>query len=112
MITERIIYRFNLNTPKLKLIPESIKGGREAVSRFSFRVLAGAWVLCAMVLVNSYTGIVTSALTTPRMKQPINTLEELAVSNEVKIVLRSDTAIGVQILVKPSNKDINMSCAV
>ncbi|XP_046454702.1 glutamate receptor ionotropic, kainate glr-3-like isoform X2 [Daphnia pulex] len=74
------------------------QGGREAVSRFSFRVLAGAWVLCAMVLVNSYTGIVTSALTTPKMKQPINTLEELAASKEVKIVLRSDTAIGVQIL--------------
>ncbi|EFX85981.1 hypothetical protein DAPPUDRAFT_98390 [Daphnia pulex] len=74
------------------------QGGREFSSHTSFRVLAGAWVLCAMVLVNSYTGIVTSSLTTPKLKPPMNTLEELAASNEVKIVIRSDTSTGVQIL--------------
>jgi ionotropic glutamate receptor len=54
-----------------------------------------------MVLVNSYTGIITSSLTTPKMKPQINTLEESAASKEVKIVLRSDTSTGVQILVMP-----------
>jgi ionotropic glutamate receptor len=54
-----------------------------------------------MVLVNSYTGIITSSLTTPKIKPPINTLEELAASKEVKIVIRSDTSTGVQILVMP-----------
>ncbi|XP_046454942.1 glutamate receptor 3-like [Daphnia pulex] len=74
------------------------QGGSEFSSRTSFRVLAGAWVLCAMVLVNSYTGIVTSSLTTPKMKPPINTMEDLAASQEVNIVLRSDTSTGIQIL--------------
>nr|CAH0107515.1 unnamed protein product [Daphnia galeata] len=72
--------------------------GREVYSRLSFRVLAGVWVLCAMVLVNSYTGIVTSSLTTPKMKPSIDSFEDLAASKETGIVLRSDTAMGVQIL--------------
>ena len=76
-----------------------ITGGREAYSRLSFRVLAGVWVLCAMVLVNSYTGIVTSSLTTPKMKPSIASLEELAASKEIGVVLRSDVSTGVQILV-------------
>ncbi|XP_046454961.1 glutamate [NMDA] receptor subunit 1-like isoform X1 [Daphnia pulex] len=74
------------------------QGGREAFNRFSFRVLTGVWVLCAMVLVNCYTGIVTSSLTTPKMKPTINSFEDLAASEEVGIVLRSDTTIGNQIL--------------
>ena len=74
-------------------------GGREVNSRLSFRVLAGVWVLCAMVLVNSYTGIVTSSLTTPKMKPSIDSFEDLVASKETGIVLRSDTAMGVQILV-------------
>ncbi|XP_046453943.1 ionotropic receptor 93a-like [Daphnia pulex] len=74
------------------------QGGREAFSRHSFRILAGFWVLCAMVLVNSYTGIVTSSLTTPKLKPSIESLEELAASTEIGIVVRSDTPIGAQIL--------------
>ncbi|XP_046453793.1 ionotropic receptor 93a-like [Daphnia pulex] len=74
------------------------QGGPEGNNRTSFRVLIGVWVLCAMVLVNCYTGIVTSSLTTPKLKPSINTLEDLAASNEVKIVIRSDTSTGVQIL--------------
>nr|CAH0101184.1 unnamed protein product [Daphnia galeata] len=74
------------------------QGGREVNSRLSFRVLAGVWVLCAMVLVNSYTGIVTSSLTTPKMKPSIDSFEDLVASKGTGIVLRSDTAMGVQIL--------------
>jgi hypothetical protein len=75
-------------------------GGREAFSRNSFRVLAGVWVLCATVLVNSYTGIVTSSLTTPKMNPSIESFEDLAASSEIGVVLRHDTSIGEQILVK------------
>jgi hypothetical protein len=52
-----------------------------------------------MVLVNSYTGIVTSSLTTPKLKPSINSFKDLAESKEVVLVLRSDTALGDQILV-------------
>ncbi|EFX85933.1 hypothetical protein DAPPUDRAFT_237374 [Daphnia pulex] len=74
------------------------QGGREAFDRLSFRVLTGVWVLCAMVLVNCYTGIVTSSLTTPKMKPTINSFEDLAASKDIRIVLRSDTSMGDQIL--------------
>jgi ionotropic glutamate receptor len=82
---------------KIKIL--SITGGREAFSRTSFRVLTGVWVLAAMVLVNWYTGIVTSSLKTPKMKPSIDSLEELATSKEIGVVLRSDVSTGVQILV-------------
>jgi ionotropic glutamate receptor len=75
-------------------------GCKEAFNRTSFRLLTGVWVLCAMVLVNSYTGIVTSSLTTPKMKPSIGSLEELAASKEIGVLLRHDTSIGEQILVK------------
>ncbi|XP_045036265.1 glutamate receptor ionotropic, kainate 3 isoform X2 [Daphnia magna] len=74
------------------------QGGREVFSYLSFRIMVGIWVLCATVLVNSYTGIVISSLTTPRMKPAINSFEDLAASKEVSIILRHDTAIGEQIL--------------
>lgn len=77
-------------------------GGREAFSRNSFRVLAGVWVLCATVLVNSYTGIVISSLTKPKMKPSIESFEDLAASSEIGVVLRHDTSIGEQILVNKS----------
>ncbi|XP_046657326.1 glutamate receptor ionotropic, kainate glr-3-like isoform X4 [Daphnia pulicaria] len=74
------------------------QGCQEAFSRTSFRLLTGVWVLCAMVLVNSYTGIVTSSLTTPKMKPSIGSLEELAASKDIGVLIRHDTSIGEQIL--------------
>ncbi|XP_032796243.2 glutamate [NMDA] receptor subunit 1 [Daphnia magna] len=74
------------------------QGSRESSSLYSFRILAGIWVLCAMVLVNSYTGIVISSLTTPKMKPSIELFEDLVASPDTKILLRHDTSIGEQIL--------------
>lgn len=64
----------------------------------AFRFLVGIWVLVAMVLVNCYSGSVTSYLTVPRMIPPINSFEDLAASKDVGVVLLSDTIIGQQIL--------------
>ena len=55
--------------------------------------------MCAMVLVNSYTGIVTSSLTTPKLKPSIDSLEELAASKQIAVLIRFDTSLGEQILV-------------
>ena len=52
-----------------------------------------------MVLVNSYSGIVISSLTVPKMKSSIVSLEDLAASEDVDVVLRSDVSTGEQILV-------------
>jgi len=55
--------------------------------------------LGAMVLVNSYSSIVISSLTVPKMVPPIETMEDLAASKDVEIIIRHDTLIGEQILV-------------
>ena len=67
--------------------------------RFSFRILIGFFLLGAMVLVNCYSGIVISSLTVPKMKASIDSLEDLANSQEVDVLLRSDVSTGEQILV-------------
>ncbi len=64
----------------------------------SFRILAGCWLLGALVLVNSYSSIVVSSLTLPRMKAPINSFEDLAANKEVSLLLRNDLIISKQIL--------------
>ena len=75
-------------------------GCRERIQRNAFRILAGFWLLiAAMVLVNSYSSIVTSSLTVPKMKPSIDSLEDLAASEDVDVVLRSDVSTGEQILV-------------
>jgi ionotropic glutamate receptor len=77
-----------------------LKGGGIAIARLSFRILVGAWLLIAMVLVNSYSGTVISYLTVPKMKQPINNLEDLASSEDVGLILLADTVIEQQIRVR------------
>ena len=71
-----------------------------AVGRlFSFRILVGAWLLVALVLVNSYSSTVVSYLTLPRRKPAINSLEDLAADESVGIILQTDTLVGQRILV-------------
>lgn len=48
---------------------------------------------------NSYSGIVASSLTVPKMKPAVNSLENLAGSKDVAIIIRQDFALGQQILV-------------
>ena len=66
-------------------------------SRQSFRILAGFWLLAGIVLVNSYSSIVISSLTIPKMKPAVETLDDLAVNENVGLILRLDTPIGGQI---------------
>ena len=68
--------------------------------QYSFRILVGFWLLAALVLVNSYSSIVVSSLTVPKMKPAINSFEDLAASKEVSLVLRKDIVISQQILVR------------
>lgn len=68
--------------------------------RVSFRILVGVWLLIATVLVNSYSSTVISYLTVPNMKPPINTFDDLAISEEVELVLLADNVITMQIMVR------------
>ncbi|XP_046447217.1 glutamate receptor ionotropic, kainate 2-like [Daphnia pulex] len=83
------IYVINILTNQGNMVP----GGR-----FSFRILVGVWLLIATVLVNSYSGTVISYLTVPKMKPPINTFEDLAISEDVELILLADNVITMQIM--------------
>ncbi|XP_046452808.1 glutamate receptor ionotropic, delta-2-like [Daphnia pulex] len=74
------------------------QGGSVPGSRLSFRILMGAWLLAAMVLVNSYSGTVVSYLTAPKMMPSINTLEDLAASEDVGVVLFDNSVIEQDIM--------------
>ncbi|XP_046452807.1 uncharacterized protein LOC124200581 [Daphnia pulex] len=73
-------------------------GGSVPGSRLSFRILMGAWLLAAMVLVNSYSGTVVSYLTAPKMMPSINTLDDLAASEDVGILMVDNNVMGQQIM--------------
>jgi ionotropic glutamate receptor len=73
-------------------------GGSVPGSRLSFRILMGAWLLAAMVLVNSYSGTVVSYLTAPIMMPSINTLDDLAASEDVGILMVDNNVMGQQIM--------------
>jgi ionotropic glutamate receptor len=64
----------------------------------------GAWLLAAMVLVNSYSGTVVSYLTAPKMMPSINTLEDLAASEDVGVVVFDNSVIEQDIMVLRSEK--------
>ena len=53
----------------------------------------------AVVLVYSYTGNLTSQLTTPKLKPIPNSFEELAASSDYKLAVGADTVLSEEILV-------------
>ncbi|EFX78831.1 hypothetical protein DAPPUDRAFT_104959 [Daphnia pulex] len=67
-------------------------------SRLSFRILMGAWLLAAMVLVNSYSGTVVSYLTAPKIIPSINTLKDLAASQDVGVIVLDNTVFAQDIM--------------
>lgn len=58
------------------------------INRDSFRILAAFCLLTATVLVNSYSGTLTSSLTVTKFKPAIDSLEDLA--NQEKIILTNN----------------------
>ncbi|EFX80578.1 hypothetical protein DAPPUDRAFT_318460 [Daphnia pulex] len=87
--TEYLTYMVNIMTNQ---------GHPIHVNRLPFRILIGAWVLVATVLVNSYSSTVISYLTVPKMKSPINTFEDLVASKDIKLILLADSITKKQIL--------------
>lgn len=68
-------------------------------SRGSLLLLA-VWCLMTVVLANAYAGTLFSFLSVTKLEQPINTLEELANSKEVQLLLqsRSETAKNFMVI--------------
>ena len=69
---------------------------------FALRILLGAWLLMMIVLVNAYAGVMTALLTVTKMEPiAVNSLEELAASNKLKLTIAVNTIPANTFLVIP-----------
>ncbi len=70
------------------------------ISRFSLRILLGIWLLMMVVLINAYTGTLTSHMTAPKLKPIPQSLEELAIrTNEYQITIMQNYLLADSFLV-------------
>lgn len=63
------------------------------------KILAASFLLMATVIVNCYSGNLMSALTVPRLKPAINSLEELAASKDLVLTVNVKSVFAETILV-------------
>ena len=61
-------------------------------AKTSYRILVGLWLLCMVVLVNAYAGVLTALLTVPKLEPIANTLQE-AVAQNRKFTLEPNTTL-------------------
>ena len=55
------------------------------------RLVVAAWCLTGIVFANSYSSSLVSYLTAPRFVQLMNTAQDLAESNQIRLLLRKFT---------------------
>lgn len=65
----------------------------------SFLFCTIVWLAGASILVYSYSCVVVSSLTVPKMKPTVNSFQDLVASKEVSILIRSDVVMGQLMLV-------------
>ena len=71
-------------------------------SRGSF-LLVGIWCLMCVVLANGYAGTLFSFISVTKLHKPINSLEELANSTEIKLLIQGQTGLADRFMVMLSN---------
>ena len=63
-------------------------------------MLTGMWCLMAVVLINSFTGNLTSYLSVPKLNPIPNSFEELAASSNYKLSIQANSVLMKSITVK------------
>ena len=63
-------------------------------------LLVAIWCLMTVVLANGYGGVLFSFMSVTKLDQPINSLEELANSNEITLLTQSETELTNRFLVR------------
>jgi len=61
--------------------------------------MVALWLLMMVVLNNSYSGTYTANMAVPKLEPTVDTLEELAASNNFRITIELNTDIGFKTLV-------------
>lgn len=63
------------------------------------RLVVAAWCLMAVVLVNSYTSSLVSYLMAPKYVSLMNTIQDLAESKEISLIVLKHTSMHSELLV-------------
>ena len=66
---------------------------------FVLKALTGVWCLMFVVITNSYTGNLTSDLAVPALKPIPNSLEELALNDDISLIVDDKSTVAEMILV-------------
>ena len=91
----------NFSVYKNAVIRSFLKAGLSSVylKNNSIRILAALWLLAATVLVNSYSGTLITSLTVTKLKPTVNSLEDLAASNDLVMTVSSNSVMSQNIFV-------------
>ena len=68
-------------------------------ARTSFKILVGVWLLCMVVLINAYSGVLTSLLTVPKLEPIANTMNGLLESNVLRVTIEKNGGYSRRFLV-------------
>lgn len=68
-------------------------------SRLSLRIVLGFWLLMMIVLINAYTGVLTSLLTVPKLKPIPQSLEDLAAMKDYRVTINKNHLLAIAFLV-------------
>ena len=68
-------------------------------ARNSIRFIIGLWLLTMVVIVNSYSGVLTSLLAIPKLEPTIESVEDLVASEQYKLTIEKDVILTRDFLV-------------
>jgi len=69
------------------------------ISRFPLRLMLGLWLLMMIVIINAYTGVLTSLMVAPTLKPIPQSLQELAEMKEYKVTIQKNQILADAFLV-------------
>ncbi len=68
--------------------------GSHTRDRSSYRILTAIWLLSMVVLINGYSGVLTSYLTIPKLNPIVNTIKEVAERKELRVTVEKNVPIS------------------
>ena len=71
-----------------------------AIKTLPTRLVLSTWCLMCVVIINSYTGNLTSYLTMPALQPIPNSFQELALSKEISFIVDDSSVLAERVLVR------------
>ena len=76
---------------KVKYLILKGTSGTHAKTRTSFKILTAIWLLSIVVLINAYSGVLTSLLTVTKLKPIAHTMKDVAESKELRVTCETSS---------------------